>query len=458
VAAAPHPERNDPEWGENVGKHFERREAEVGSYNTTLGLVNLSGKDIESTAVTIDHTSDWDNDKWRPDVNFTGALADSHSRNVRAEINSSTNDGCWFCVAITFTGGTKLTFRANQWDAKDYGNDGLRQMYTTDVVFDPPNPYLEVYQVVGEDSVVYCNTYYIRAPVPPDHSSWMGGLLAVSPDITLNQLTMPGSHDAGMYRSANPSSAKTQSLDVTGQLAAGSRYFDLRLGGWNVTGIEIWTYHFAYYGGRLDDILDQVRDFIVAHPTETIFLKCRSFNSYDQQPTVDLLHSKLAGHLFIANSTPNFASTRLDSLSGKVVCVLHPDYASSMIDPATGTFPYADYGVEGKGGGFIQHSSNANFGVFDSYTNANDVDEMVPDQQSKRTLYGGYGDDYLFLLSWTLTGYGSIFNLDLLSSTANGQLPQGLYDPNHPQIPNIVYIDNVDGWLCRAILSLNPSI
>lgn len=170
------------------------------------------------------------------------------------------------------------------------------------------------------------------------------------------------------------------------------------------------------------------------------------------------VHSKLAGHLFIANSTPNFASMRLDALSGKVVCVLHPDYAPSMIDPATGTFPYADYGVEGKGGGFIQHSSNANFGVFDSYTNANDVDEMVPDQQSKRTLYRGYGNDYLFLLSWTLTGCGSIFNLDLLSSTANGQLPQGPYDPNHPQIPNIIYIDNVDGWLCRAILSLNPGI
>src|SRR4051812_18980634 len=76
----PHPERTDPNGERMAANTSNVGEAEVGSYNTTLGLVNLSGTDIKSTAVTIDHTSDWDNDKWRPDVNFTGALADSHSR------------------------------------------------------------------------------------------------------------------------------------------------------------------------------------------------------------------------------------------------------------------------------------------------------------------------------------------------------------------------------------------
>jgi hypothetical protein len=35
----------------------------MGSYNTTLGLVNLSGKNIRSTAITIDDASNWDYQK-----------------------------------------------------------------------------------------------------------------------------------------------------------------------------------------------------------------------------------------------------------------------------------------------------------------------------------------------------------------------------------------------------------
>ena len=437
----------------------------MGSYNTTLGLVNLSGKNITSTAIKIDNADDWDylpndpsRDKpFRPDLNFTGSLANNSSRNVRAEINSGTSDGCWFSIDITFDDGSRISFRANQWDAKDYGNGGRNIVYTDTLYKDPPNDYLQVFQSVGEDSVVYCNTYYIRPSIAPDNSGWMGKLLAANSGVTLNQMTMPGSHDAGMYRPGVTTSANTQHLNIGDQLIAGVRYFDLRVCVWNVTEFELWTWHGTSYGGKLDEILDQVKGFLDIHDTETVFLKFRSNVSGDQQPTVDLVRTKLAGHLFTGDRVPIFAESRLGDLKGKVVAVFHKDYDPSLIDPSKGTFPYSDYGVEGAGGQFIPHTNNQCFGVYDSYTDVNDFSVMAPDQQDKRKQYGGYGNDYLFLLSWTLTGMGSIFNLDLLSTTANSQLPQALHEAGYPP-PNIVFIDAIDPWICLPIIAMNPGL
>ncbi len=49
-------------------------------------------------------------------------------------------------------------------------------------------------------------------------------------------------------------------------------------------------------------------------------------------------------------------------------------------------------------------------------------------------------------------------DLTLLSNAANPQMPKALKDlPNvRPKVhPNIVYIDNVDPWLCTPIINLN---
>ncbi|HEX2052447.1 MAG TPA: phosphatidylinositol-specific phospholipase C domain-containing protein [Actinomycetota bacterium] len=433
----------------------------MGSYNTTLGLVNLSGKGIRSTDITIDHDEDWDylandpdRDKpWRPDLNFTGPLANNDSRNEREEINSGTDRGCWFSIGITFDDNSTLNFRANQGDAYSQGSSGV---YTDSLTKSAPqNDYLEVYQSIGEDSEIYSNSYYIRPAATPDNSGWMGRLLAVNPTVRLNEITMPGSHDAGMYRPGVTTSANTQHLPIYDQLTAGARYFDLRVCAWNVTELELWTYHGASYGGRLDDILDDVKRFIVANPTEAVFLKFRSNVSGDQKPTVDLVTSKLAGHLYSAASTPVFPEESLANLKGKVVAAFHPDYDPSLINSNNGTFPYSDYGNEDSGA-FLPHSDNHYLGVYDSYSNDNAIRGMSADQQQKRTSCAGVGNDYLFLFSWTLTGKGSIYNLDLLSSTANPQLPRALHASGNR--PNIVYIDAVDPWICGPVIAMNPGL
>src|SRR3954470_2776641 len=70
------------------------------------------------------------------------------------------------------------------------------------------------------------------------HADWMTGFTSRG-DLTLCDITFPGSHDAGLSEAPNcfiPMSLKVgkhdticHSYDVAGQLNAGSRAFDIRL-------------------------------------------------------------------------------------------------------------------------------------------------------------------------------------------------------------------------------------
>lgn len=42
------------------------------------------------------------------------------------------------------------------------------------------------------------NIYEIKGRDPPDNSRWMEKLTKIKPDIKINEITMPGSHDSGM--------------------------------------------------------------------------------------------------------------------------------------------------------------------------------------------------------------------------------------------------------------------
>lgn len=426
------------------------------THNTTLCLVNLSGKNITKTEITIDDdATNWDGPPSRPDKNFTGPLADDDSRAERAEIAKYPDSvGCWFGITLTFADDSTLSFRANQVDAyrKQSG------VYTDSVVKSPENADLEVFRRTGESRYVYHNAYYVRPSTAPDNSTWMGKLIAAKPDVTLNKLTMPGSHDAGMHRPGVTEQANTQILSIGGQLKAGARYFDLRVCSW---GSELWTYHGPSYGGKLDDILDDVKNFLAGGSKEVVFLKFRSHAAGDRQGTVDLVKSKLKDQLYTADTTPHFATQKLADLageSGRVVAVFTPDYKHQLA-PKDGIFPYIDYGNEDTGQ-YIGPSDHHNLGVYDAYSHQSELSVMQKDQLAKWAAHGGYGNDYLFLLSWTLTGStDNILDLDLLSAAANPQLPRALRTiaAENPSkgLPNIVYLDQVDPYLCKVIIDAN---
>lgn len=132
-----------------------------------------------------------------------------------------------------------------------------------------------------------------------NYKSWMSKYK----DIPLNQLAIPGSHDAGMYKitwhtniaGIFPSdNAQTQSKDIQSQLEAGVRYFDIRPG-WvfdeadanNVDNKVGYAGHFdssagnvGCTGGKLESMLGDVVKFLnECDDYEVIILK---FSHYFQ--------------------------------------------------------------------------------------------------------------------------------------------------------------------------------
>lgn len=453
------------------------------SYHTTFCLVNFSGQGIKSITVSDVTDSDWDGDS-RPDRNFSSkggelavSLASGNSRCERAELSGGISSAP-FWLHLTFNDSSTMDIHVDQYDA--YSKDTPFGVYSSDRVKIPTQTAamrrLEVFQATGKDrddqdsGATWTNALYIRPKVAPDNADWMRDLRRAKPGIRLNAITMPGSHDAGMYRGGGDKYL-TQTLTVGDQLKAGSRYFDLRI---CEHGGELWTYHNVVYGGSLPAILADVREFVDEHPDELVFLKFRSYDASDQQPTIDLVKKTLGDRLYKNNAEkmPNIARQTLDNLrkKGHVVAAFHEDYPGRSIKRTEGTWLYTDFGNEDTGEFTAGTLRRGGLCVYDCYSKANEFRLMGPEQCKQWDDYGwqasadDYGKQYLFLLSWTLTSeIFAIVDLELLSRTANPQLPKALHqmaaavrkNPTKKQMPNIAYIDYVEPHICRSIIAMN---
>lgn len=436
----------------------------MASKQTTLSIVNTTGMDIAEIEVSGIDNYDWDGD-CRPDRNFQHiSIPNNNSRCEREELNSFAKS-CPYVMTLKFSDGTDLTFRNDQKDAMTK----LSRFYQAGGT---ATNNLTIYQTSGGDT----NAMYIRQKQEPDNSAWMGDLLKKKPDVRLNAITMPGSHDAGMYVASSCTEfAKsewtiTQSCSIHDQLRTGSRYFDLRV---YYDGSNYRIGHFSTikplgvdlssvqrqgcYGSTLSDVLNQVKVFIQssAGKSETIILKFShtmsdSPESYpvDQvtKYVVDEVKKVFESYLYTSqNSEANLAQTLLKEVSGKIVTVFDNEY-QAYFDIKSGIFPYHDYSAGGYG-----------LRVYDQYSDTDSYLTMSDTQREKLTEFGGYGNDYLFLLSWTLTGKFKLLDIEVLSTLARPWLPQILTEIKNGKLkyPNIVYYDYVDPYINRAIINLN---
>ncbi len=428
------------------------------SERSTLCLVNSSGQFIKNINVPTENGFESD---WSPSGVLHNALPNNWSICGFVEM---TDNPCNFTVSLTFATGT-LEFTSNQYESEEKHVGVIPHTGTA--------PNLEVWRSSGGnvgDSTHGTNGIYIRSLPVPDNSGWMGALLAKHPQITLNNMVMPGSHDAGMYEThdyplgGGGSWAKTQNLSILGQLQAGSRYFDLRI---CINGGHLQTYHgdsgYGAYGAKLGSIIGDVKTFMQSPEasSEVIILKFSHSYKNSVERTVQVV--KTLGTLLYTHATKdangnslpkiNLATMQLDALKGKVVAVFEDEY-SDYWSPDDGIFPY--YDTE-KWSVPSNPPLNA-LTVYDHYADDGNYLDMYKDQNYKLINYGGWGQNFLFLLSWTLTGYTDIRDIEVLAGMANPWWPMKMenIEVTNSHRPNIVYMDFIDPYLCNSILALNP--
>lgn len=430
----------------------------MASHRTDLCIVNTSAREITDIYIDQIDNYDWDGDS-RPDHNFQHvSIKDEDSRCEREDLNSYAKTA-WYRMKLTFPNGDWLRFRNDQKEARTK----IDRFYSCE---GPASEYLTIFQTSGADM----NAMYIRDKQEPDNSGWMSYLQTKKSDLRLNQITMPASHDAGMYTTCgctfgtSPEWARTQSYDIKGQLIAGSRYFDLRV---YHDGNDFCIGHFSHisglgnngcYGPKLSDVLNQVLDFMQhrAGNKESVILAFThtmsdSPRSYPKDKVAEYVVSQVkqvfGSYLYTSkNLGANLANTLLSELAGKVVTVFGDEF-NRYYDVNSGIFPCRD-------------SSTAGYGlrVYDNYSSTDSFDTMCNDQINKLQNNGGYNNDYLFLLSWTLTAKSAnLLDIECLSTIARPRLLPILTKIGNKALktPNLVYYDYVDPYICRAIIAVN---
>jgi 1-phosphatidylinositol phosphodiesterase len=123
--------------------------------------------------------------------------------------------------------------------------------------------------------------YRNHANAAEDNSNWMA---ALSDDVSLSALSLPGTHDTGAYNFGGETT-ETQRMNIEEQLTSGIRALDIRLGVSHLNldvqcqGPDLWTFHgISCQFQRFSDILSSIDEFLVEHPGEMIVMRVKKEN------------------------------------------------------------------------------------------------------------------------------------------------------------------------------------
>lgn len=332
-----------------------------------------------------------------------------------------------------------------------------------------------------------------------DPASWMETILhAGSSSLTLRDIVIPGSHDAGMSvlsgvggsesSTINECNTLTQVIPVKEQLQEGLRMFDLRVGTYN--GV-LYTKHSSSdcmadaigggYGERLQDILKAIHDFLGVHHQEVILL---TFSHFCEQETpvhalADSIISVIGAHYVFRSSGLPIGKIPLKDLAGKVMVTFeHFQDVSLGIDSCT---------MNALGGAFVNFRRE--------YAATNKLPKLISSQalffQGLSGSAGRPAVGDLVRLDWQLTqsadeaamvcndfqddkvnplinGAMSLTNvlrkhkhLIVLASQGNKRLTKQVEDwisdgtINRDNKPNILYVDVAGRWITDYCVQLN---
>lgn len=224
-------------------------------------------------------------------------------------------------------------------------------------------------------------------------------------DKLLHQITMPGSHDAGVYAGdaktigmGSKGSAVCQDGSLGEQCQRGSRFFDLRI---LSSGGEQLAHHttsvlgkrHGVLGGELARMMDELRGFVESNPTEFViarFTKCK-----DHAKVVETV-KKAAGDKLLKGKYC-LARRPVGSLRGKVIAVFGDDFDDALIDPMHGIHRFDRYD------GQIHHHNGLT--TCGKYANSMDIDKVWADQIEKLQEHDTHSsqDNHICVVYMTMT-------------------------------------------------------
>ena len=129
-----------------------------------------------------------------------------------------------------------------------------------------------------------------------DNSKWMAN---INDEVLVNEIVMPGSHDAGSHKMVWL--GETQQFSIEEQLKMGARYFDIRV---NKIDDNYVIFHSIINGVDFLPILESIKNFIIANPSETLLLDFQHFSGNSQQGVYQYITSYLyENNLLVVNNT-----------------------------------------------------------------------------------------------------------------------------------------------------------
>ena len=325
---------------------------------------------------------------------------------------------------------------------------------------------MEVHQ--NSDNLMYSASQEIN------RSTWMKDNLPVLGNKTLGQLSLPGSHDAGMYMTQNCSSflgfganscnTQTQTLSIYDQLQSGSRYLDLRP---VIDDKMLYTGHFddsgrGCNGPQLSQVFHDVKTFMQGS-NDLVILQFShyydrdadrwSFNEQQYEDICKLLRQSVGSYLYSNTSAGDLLGIDLNGFIGRGGKVI------ALFDnlPAAVKKNYQDVW------------DSRNLPISNDYANTNKLSDMIEDQKDKLKNSANHNGK-IFLLSWTLTqnkaqaiacGAKVGESIRDLAQQANQALwPTIVTWKNNGTItsqvlPNIIYVDDMSGAATNVTVWLN---
>ncbi len=160
--------------------------------------------------------------------------------------------------------------------------------------------------IIASVLAYFTSTAIVKTETDENLSKWMS---YIKDETLLKSVVIPGSHDAGSENMMWL--AKTQSKNISEQLADGIRYLDIRI---QKDGDDFVAFHGPIKGLKAEDIFADIRNFISERRTETLILDFQHFKGESEADVMGFVDRYLS-EFVLRNDTEKDDVTFIDELT-----------------------------------------------------------------------------------------------------------------------------------------------